>query len=112
MKPSSIPLPRIPTYTPSIMVPSLSMSVPPMSLPTSQPSFHSIPYTYLSPLPTMVPIIPLVMSSICVASYTLPNCMLPTVVPNLIPNIHIPNFPSVIPISSHTIMRIKLWFMM
>ena len=54
-------------------VPSISMSVTHVSLPTSQPSYHNVPFTYSNPLPPIVPSVPLVVSSILETSYTLPS---------------------------------------
>ena len=63
----SIPLPSLHTYNPPLvttMVPSLCMSVPLVSLLTSQPSYHNVHFTYFNPLPTVVPSVPSVVSSI------------------------------------------------
>ena len=49
------------------------MSVPSVSLPTSQPSYHNVPFTYNNPLPTIVLSVPLVVSSIPKTSYTFPS---------------------------------------
>ena len=88
VEPSSIPLPSVPTYTPSFVtmtVPSIPMSVPLMSLPNSQHSYHHVPSTYSTPMPTIVPSVPPVVSSILATSYTLHG----------VSNVSIP------PISSH-----------
>lgn len=75
-EPSSVSLPRISTYNPPLVmtyIPSLPMIVPLVSLPTSQPSYHSVPFTYSNPLPTMVPSIPPIVSSIPTTSNNFPS---------------------------------------
>ena len=95
VEPFYVPFPSFPTYTPSLMttmVPSTPMSVPLVSLPTSQPSYHNVPFTYSIPMPTIVSSVPLLVSSIPVASYTL----------SIVSSVAIP------PISSHVSTIISL----
>ena len=71
---SLIPLSIVPT--------SIPMIFSPMSLPTSHPSYHNVPFTYSTPLPIIVPSVPLIVSCIPIASYSSPSVYNVSITPN------------------------------
>lgn len=67
----------------SFLIVSFPMSVLPIILPTSHPSYNSVPFTYLNPT-TMLPRVSLVVPSILANLYTLPS----------VSNVPMPHVPS------------------